>query len=201
VDHDINTEVLHKVALLKSCAKLHKFAQRCTMLHEVAPGQTDRREKMENPKKDNLCNNGTFSNNLLIQYEKNQIVLKTLLCTMMKEIEKLEEILKSMGQPCPNRSPAARKKPVAENEGPTYRPKLDSVSPQMGTLQKILELNGIYGPPPKQPIHNSGLRAGQRSLFKYNFDRKEYLNKKRRQNKTKFWQNQPWPRLPNQQRR
>jgi hypothetical protein len=44
-----------------------------------------RREKMKNPKGDMLCNNGTFSNDLRIQYEKDQIVLKTLLCTMMKK--------------------------------------------------------------------------------------------------------------------
>jgi hypothetical protein len=137
---------------------------------------TDRREKMEKPKEDTLCNNGTFSNDLRIQYEKDQIVLKTLLCTMMKKIEKLEEILKSMGQPCSDLPPAAHKKPAAKNEGPTYRPKLNFVSSQMGTLQKILESNGINGPPPKQPIHNSRLRAGLRSLCEYNFDRKNYLN-------------------------
>jgi hypothetical protein len=99
-------------------------------------------------KNDALYNNGTFSKNFRIQYEKNQIVQKTLLCTMMTKIEKLEEILKSMSQPCPDHPPAAHKKPVAKNEGPTYQPKLNFVSSQMGRLQKILESNGVYGPPP-----------------------------------------------------
>jgi hypothetical protein len=76
----------------------------------------------------------------------------------------------------PNPPPAAHKKPAAKNEGPTYQPKLDFVSPQMGTFQKILESNGVYGPPPKQPIHKSQLRAGLQSLCKNNFDRKNYLD-------------------------
>jgi hypothetical protein len=46
----------------------------------------------------------------------------------------------------------------------------------MGTLEKILESNVIYGPPPIQPVHNRQLRAGLRSLCKYNFDRKDYSN-------------------------
>jgi hypothetical protein len=98
---------------------------------------------MENLKNDTLCNNETFSNNFRIQYEKDQIVQKTLLCTMMTKIKKSEEILKSMGQPCPDRSPAAHKEPGAKNEGPTYRPKLNFVSSQMETLQKLLESNGV----------------------------------------------------------
>jgi hypothetical protein len=138
---------------------------------------------MENSKEDTLCNNGTFSNNFWIQYEKDQIVQKTLLCTMITNIEKLEEILKSMSQPCPDYAPAAHNEPAAKTEGPTYRPKLDFVSPQMETLQKILKLNGIYGPPPKQPIHNDRLRAGIQSLCKYNFNQKDYLNQETKQNK------------------
>jgi hypothetical protein len=47
---------------------------------------TDRTEKMENPKEDTPCNCGTFSNDFLIKYEKDQIVLKTLLCAMMTKI-------------------------------------------------------------------------------------------------------------------
>jgi hypothetical protein len=90
---------------------------------------TDRREKLENPKEDTLCNNGKFLNDLRIQYEKNQIVLKIILCTMMKKNKKLEEILKSMGQPCPGRPPVAHNKLAAKNEGPTYWLKLDFVSP------------------------------------------------------------------------
>jgi hypothetical protein len=62
---------------------------------------------------------------------------------MMTKIEKLEKISKSMNQPCPDRPRAARKEPAAKNEGPTYWPKLDFVSPQLETLQKILKLNGI----------------------------------------------------------
>jgi hypothetical protein len=104
---------------------------------------------------------------------------------MMKKIEKLKEILKSMGQPCPDRPPAAHKKPAAKNEGPTYRPKFNFVSPQMGTLQKILESNGVYGPPSRQPIHNGQLRADLRSLGKYNYDCKDYVN----QNKPKTKKN------------
>jgi hypothetical protein len=47
-------------------------------------------------------------------------------------------------------------------------------SPQEEILQKILESNGVYGPPPKQPVHNGRLRAGLRSLCKYNYDCKDY---------------------------
>jgi hypothetical protein len=96
-----------------------------------------------------------------------------------------------MGQLCPDRppaaheKPAAHKKPAAKNEGPTYWPKLNFVSPQMGTLQKILESNGIYGPTPKQPVRNGRLRAGLQSLCKYNYDRKDYVN----QNKPKTKKN------------
>jgi hypothetical protein len=133
---------------------------------------------MEKSKEDTLCNNGTFSNNFRIPYEKDQIVQKTLLSTMMTKIEKLEEICKSMGQPCLDRLPNAHKKPAAKDEGPTYGPKLNFVSSQMG-LQKILEFNGIYRPPPIQPIHNIRLRAGLKSLCKYDFDRKDYLNQER----------------------
>jgi hypothetical protein len=53
----------------------------------------------------------------------------------------------------------------------------------MGTLQNILESNGVYGLPPKQPIHKSQLRAGLQSLCKNNFDRKNYLNQEMKQNK------------------
>jgi hypothetical protein len=49
---------------------------------------------MENLKEDTPCNCGTFSNNFLIKYEKDQIVLKTLLHAMMKKIEQLEELQK-----------------------------------------------------------------------------------------------------------
>jgi hypothetical protein len=85
---------------------------------------------MEIFKNDKLCNNGIFSNNFWIQYEKDQIVQKTLLCTMMTTIEKLEEILKSMGQLCPYHPRAAHKEPAAKNEGPTYRPRLNFVYPR-----------------------------------------------------------------------
>jgi hypothetical protein len=133
---------------------------------------------MENPKEDTLCINETFSNNLRIQYEKNQVVLKPLLCTMMKRIKQLEEkvcVMESMGDPCPSRSLTC-KPPATVNEGPTYRLKLNFVSPQMGT----------YGAPPRQPIHNSWLWVSLRSLCKYNYDCKDYAN----QNKPKTKKNQ-----------
>jgi hypothetical protein len=50
---------------------------------------------MENSKEDTPCNCGTISNNFLTKYEKDQIVLKTLLFTMMEKIDKLEELQKS----------------------------------------------------------------------------------------------------------
>jgi hypothetical protein len=56
------------------------------------PGRTDSSKNMENPNEDTLCNCGTFLNNFLIKYNKDQIVLKTLLCTMMRKIEQLEEV-------------------------------------------------------------------------------------------------------------
>jgi hypothetical protein len=67
---------------------------------------------MESPKEDTLCNYGKFSIDLRIQYEKDQFMLKTLLCTMKTKIEKLEEILKTMGQLCSDHPPAAHKKPA-----------------------------------------------------------------------------------------
>jgi hypothetical protein len=67
---------------------------------------------MESPKEDTLCNYGTFSIDLRIQYEKDKFMLKILLCTMKTKIEKLEEILKSMGQLCPDHPAAAHKKPA-----------------------------------------------------------------------------------------
>jgi hypothetical protein len=78
--------------------------------------------------------------------------------------------------------PSAAHKPAAAAAAAS-RPQVNFVFSQMGMLQKILELNGIYGPPPKQPIHNSRLRAGLRSLCKYNFDRKDYSNHKTKKNK------------------
>jgi hypothetical protein len=107
---------------------------------------------------------------------------------LMKKIEQLEkkvhvmESMKSIGHwdpICPSvahKKPAAHKKWAAKNEGPTYRPKLNFVSPQMGTLQKILESNGVYGPLPRQPVHNGRLRAGLQSLCMYNYDRNDYVN-------------------------
>jgi hypothetical protein len=100
---------------------------------------------MENPKEDTPYNCGTFSNNLLIKYEKDQIVLKTLLCAMMKKIEQLEEVQKiqeSMGHQYPNR-PSVARKPAAANECPAPRPQINFVFPQMETLQKILQSNGL----------------------------------------------------------
>jgi hypothetical protein len=132
---------------------------------------------MENPTKDTPCNNGPFSYNLRMQYEMDRIVQP-----LMKRIEQLEEkvrvmgSMKPMGQPCPDRPPAADEKPAAKNEDPTYRLKLNFVFPQMGTLQNILESNGVYGPPPRQPVHNGWLRAALRSLCEYNYNRKDYAN-------------------------
>jgi hypothetical protein len=138
----------------------------------------DSRKKMENPKEDMPCNCGTFLNNFLIKYEKDQIVLKTLLCAMMKKIEQLEEVQKnheSMGHWYPNHSLAARK-PVPADARPASRPQINLVFPQMETLKRILSSNEAYGPPPKQPVHNSQLRAGFLSLYKYNYNRRDYAN-------------------------
>jgi hypothetical protein len=117
---------------------------------------------MENPKEDTPCNCGTFSNNFLIKYEKDQIVLKNLLCAMMKKIEQLEEVQKIRES---NR-PSAACKPATADERPAPRPQINFVSPQMDTLQKILKSNGAYGPPPKQPVHNSRLRLRLHGLCK-----------------------------------
>jgi hypothetical protein len=91
--------------------------------------------------------------------------------------------MKSMGHWIPICPLAAHKlsAAVAAASGP----QVNFVSSQMETLQKILESNGIYGPPPKQSIHNGQLRAGLRSLCKYTFDRKDYLNQE-----TKMKQNE-----------
>jgi hypothetical protein len=117
---------------------------------------------MEYPYKDTPCNCGTFLNNFLIKYNKDQIVLKTFLCAMMEKIEHLEELQKnrkSMGHWDPNRSTAARKL-VAADALPAWHPQVNFVSPQMETLHRIFNSNGAYGPPPKQPVHNSRLRVG-----------------------------------------
>jgi hypothetical protein len=138
---------------------------------------------MEDLTKDTPCNNGPFSFNIRIQYEVNRIVQP-----LMKRIEQLEKkvrvmgSMKSMGHWDPIH-PSAACKPAAAAAASC--PQVNFVSSQMGTLQKILESNGIYGPPPIQPIHNSRLRAGLRSLCKYNFDRKDYQNQE-----TKMKQNE-----------
>jgi hypothetical protein len=101
---------------------------------------------MENSKENMPCNCGTFSYNFLIKFVKVQIVLKTLLFTMMTKIEQLEELqknCKSMGHWDPICPSAARKSTAAD-----VRPaQVDFVSFQMETLQKILKSNGTYGPP------------------------------------------------------
>jgi hypothetical protein len=154
------------------------------------PDLTNSRKKRETPNKDTPCNCGSILNNFRIKYEKDQIVLKTLLCTMMRKIEQLEEVQKicePMGHQYPNRPTAARK-PATADAHPASCPQINLVSPKMETSQKILSSNGVYGPPPKQPVHNSRLRAGCRRLCKHNFDRKNYANQnetKMKQNKTK----------------
>jgi hypothetical protein len=108
---------------------------------------------------------------------------------MMKKIKQLEELQKnheSMGHWDPI-CPLAARRPAAADACPALRPQVNFMSPQMGTLQNILESNGAYGPPPKQPVHNSQLRAGFRSLYKYNYNRKDYAD----QNKPKTKQNNP----------
>jgi uncharacterized coiled-coil protein SlyX len=139
-------------------------------------------------------------NNLLGTMNEEMCAMREEMCAMTKQLGQLNEMLKS--------SSAAHKKLAAKNGGPTYWLKLNFASSQMGTLQKILESNGLYGPPPKQPIHNSRMRAGLRSLCKYNFDRKDYLNQETKQNKilakssmATFTKSTMATHLPNQQRR
>jgi hypothetical protein len=103
---------------------------------------------------------------------------------MMKKIEQLQEVQKNCESMGPIR-PSAARKPAAAAASPASRPQLNFVSPQTETLQKILESNGTHGPPSKQPVHNSRLRAGLQSLCKHNYDRKDYEN----QNKPKMKQN------------
>jgi hypothetical protein len=110
---------------------------------------------------------------------------------MMRKIEQLEEvqkICKPMGHQYPNH-PLATCKPAAADARPASWPQINLISPQMETLQRILNSNGAYGPPPKQPVHNSQLRAGFRRLCKYNFDRKDYANKKTKTKQNKSKQN------------
>jgi hypothetical protein len=136
---------------------------------------------MENPKDDTLCNNALFSYNLQIQYEMYQIMQP-----LMKRIEQLEEKVHVMGHWDLIR-PSATCKLVAAAAAAASRPQVNFVSSQMETSQKILESNGTYGPPPKQPAHNGWLRAGLRSLCEYNYDCKNYAN----QNKSKLNHNKP----------
>jgi hypothetical protein len=91
-----------------------------------------------------------------------------------------------MGHWYPNRSPAARKS-VAAEASPASRPQINLISPQMKPLQRILNSNRVHGLPPKQPAHNSRLRAGLLGLCKYNLDRKDYSNQetKMKQNESK----------------
>jgi hypothetical protein len=167
------------------------------------PGLTDSRQKMGNPNRTTSCNCGSSLNNFLLKYEKDQIVLKTLLCTMMRKIEQLEEVYKTrepMGHQYPDH-PSDVRKPAAADVRPASRPQINLVSPQMETLQRILNSNGAYGPPPKQLVHNNWLRTGLRRLCKYNFDRKDYANHeiKTKQNKSKQnnlevgWAQRPFP--------
>jgi hypothetical protein len=131
---------------------------------------------MENPKDDTPCNNGPFLYDLRIQYEMDQIVQ-----SLLKRIKPLEEKVRVMGHLDPI-CPSAAHKPAAA--AAASHPQVNFVSSQMETLKKILESNGTYGPPPKQQqqtAYNSRLRAGLRSLCKYNYDRKDYAN----QNKPK----------------
>jgi hypothetical protein len=83
--------------------------------------------------------------------------------------------------------PSAACKPAAAVAHPASHPQVNFVSSQMEMLQKILESNGTYVPPPKQPTHNGRLRADLRSLCKYNYDRKDYAN----QDEPKLNQNEP----------
>jgi hypothetical protein len=148
-----------------------------------------------------LSKNGTSMNDMQLKYEMDQIVQKNLLgtmneemcamreemCAMTKQLGQLKEMLKSMGYQSPNPLPATHKKLAARKSSAAavaaaLHPQVNFLSTQMETLQKILKLNGIYGLPPKQPIHNSPLRAGIGSLCKYNFDRKDYLNQETKQN-------------------
>jgi hypothetical protein len=110
---------------------------------------------MENLKEDMPCNCGTFLNNFLIKYEKVQIVLKTLLHAMMKKIEQLTEesrVHGSMGPHLPIGRPQVGRYRCMSCIVPTSQFRVA----QMGTLHKILESNGAYGPPPKQLVHNPG---------------------------------------------
>jgi hypothetical protein len=97
-------------------------------------------------------------------------------------------MLKPMGYQSPNPLPAAHKKltahkrPAAKNEGPTYRPKLNFVSSRWELCKRYWNLMGFMARPPNSPFHNSRLRAGLRSLCKYNFDRKDYSNQETKQN-------------------
>jgi hypothetical protein len=96
----------------------------------------DSRKKMEYPYEDTPCNCGTFLNNFLIKYNKDQIVLKTLLCAMMKKIEQLEELQKnceSMGH-WDTICPSAACKPAVADAHPALRPQVNYVFPQMETL-------------------------------------------------------------------
>jgi hypothetical protein len=77
------------------------------------PGRTDSRKNMENPNEDTLCNCGTFLNNFLIEYNKDQIVLKTLLCTMMRKIEQLEEVQK-ICEPMGHQYPSGPRPPASQ---------------------------------------------------------------------------------------
>jgi hypothetical protein len=122
----------------------------CKQAHIGSLGLTNRRQNMENPKDDTPCNNGTFSNDFQIQYEKDQIVLKTLLYTKSVKIEKLEEILKSMGQSCPDRPQEAGRLQACCCSCIT--PSSQFCVFPYGDYAKD---SGIYGPPPIQPVHNS----------------------------------------------
>jgi hypothetical protein len=156
---------------------------------------------MENSK-DTPCNCETFLNNFLIKYEKDQIVLKILLFTLMEKIDQLEELQKnreSIGHWGPI-CPSAACKLAAAAARPASRPQVNFGSSQMET-KKIIESNGTHGPPPIQPSHDGRLRAGLRTLCKYNYNRKDYANQnetKSKQNETK--QNNPkrggWAQRP-----
>jgi hypothetical protein len=94
--------------------------------------------------------------------------------------------MKSMGHWEPICPSAARKPAAAAAAAAASRHQVNFVSSQMETLQEILESNRIHGRSPKQPIHNSRLRAGLRSLCKYNFDRKDYLNQETKTKKNEI---------------
>jgi hypothetical protein len=89
-----------------------------------------------------MGNGSGRAKNLLGTMNEEMCAMREEMCAMTKQLGQLKEL----GEV--HKKSAAHKKPAAKNEGPTYRPKLDFVSRQMETLQKILESNRLYGPPP-----------------------------------------------------